>query len=237
MEERSAIRRDELTLGEELCPGHLACRLPDGREAILRTPPSPEAGRVEIVALRAWEGRFAPDLLDADETGTALLLERIYPGTPAPGAAAEELAICLRGLHVSPPTGVPPLDPLVREQLAAATGTAQRLAWAHAAIERLATSAPEPVLLHGALGPSTLLRCARRGLCAVGPHPCAGDAAFDTACWIHAHGAPGRRARFEALAHATGGDRARLRDWCGLVAVLAASFPRHRVVEPGGEST
>jgi len=216
----SSTRWDELTLGDELGAGLAACRLPDGREAVLRRP-SPRAGRIEIAALRAWAGRCTPALLDAEEDGTALLLERIRPGTPAVNAGVEEVAHLLRGLHVVPPPGVPPLEAVVRERLAttATRVTAQRLGWAQRAVDRLTADAPPPVLLHGSLGPAALLRCARRGLCAVAPSPCAGDAAYDAAWWIHAGAAPGRRARFEALAGATGLDRARLRDWCGVVAV------------------
>lgn len=225
----SSTRWDDLTLGDELGAGLAACRLPDGREAVLRRPSSTQAGRVEIAALRAWEGRCTPGLLAAEEDGTALLLERIRPGTPAVDAAADEVARLLHGLHVAPPPGMPPLELVVRERLAAAAPriTAQRLGWAQQAMERLAADAPPPVLLHGSLGPAALLRCARRGLCAVAPSPCAGDAAYDAAWWVHADGAPGRRARFEALAaalhEATGRGRARLRDWCGVVAVHGTS--------------
>jgi len=226
----SSTRWDELTPGDELGRGLVACRLPDGGEAVLRHPSSPQAGRAEIVALRAWDGRCTPGLLAAEEDGTALLLERIRPGTPALDAGPEEVARMLRGLHVVPPPGVPPLDVVVRERLAAAAAhvTVQRLAWARQAVERLAAGAPPPVLLHGSFGPDAVLRCARRGLCAVAPSPCAGDPAYDAAWWIHGGGAPGRRARFAALAEAADADPVRLRDWCGVVAVHGACLPPRR---------
>ena len=217
----SSKRSRDLTPVEELGAGLVACLRPDGGEVVLRLPPSPARGREEIAALRAWGGRFAPDLLELDDVGTGFLLERIRPGTPAVDASAEEVAEVLRALHVAPPDGLPPLDAVVRDRLGQAEGsvTPQRLAWARAALEGLAADAPTPVLLHGALDAAALLRCARRGLCAVGASPCVGDPAYDAAYWIHAGGSPGRRARFDALADATGLDRRRLRDWCGVVAV------------------
>jgi streptomycin 6-kinase len=161
------------------------------------------------------------------------VVERIRPGTPAPDAEVDEVVRLLQGLHVVPPAEVPSLEAVVGERLAAAANvTAQRLGWAAVALERLAAEAPSPVLLHGSLGPGAVLRCARRGLCAVAPTPCAGDAAYDAAWWIHADGKAGRRARFEALAAAlsvtTGCDRTRLRDWCGVVAIhgTSPSVPR-----------
>lgn len=200
------------------------------QQGLLRSPVSPRAGRAEIAALRAWGGRFAPELLHAQEDGTAFLVERIRPGTPALDVGAEEVARLLQGLHVIPPAAVPSLETVVRARLVTAAShvTDRRLAWASGALGRLAAAARPPVLLHGALRPATLLRCARRRLCAVEPSPCAGDAAYDAACWIHADGMPGRRARFEALSATTDRERARLRDWCGVVAVHGAPLPMPR---------
>jgi len=211
----------ELTLGEALGEGLVACLRPDGTEAVLRLPPSVARARQEIAALRAWDGRFAPELLEVCDEGVGFLLERIRPGEPAVDAVGAEVADVLDGLHVAPPDGLPSLAVVVRARLGQAQGsvTPQRHAWAGAALERLAAGAPPPVLLHGAFDPAALLRCARRGLCAVGASPCVGDPAYDAACWIQAGGRPGRRARFDALADAAGLDRRRLRDWCGVVAV------------------
>ena len=53
-------------------------------------------------------------------------------------------------------------------------------------------------------------------------HDLGGDPLYDAASWIHGNGGPGRRARFDGLAAALAldaGERARLRDWCGVVAV------------------
>ncbi|MGZ8687940.1 MAG: aminoglycoside phosphotransferase family protein [Gaiellaceae bacterium] len=217
----SSKRWAELKLGEALGEGLVACLRPDGTEAVLRLPPSVARGRQEIAALRAWDGRFAPELLEVDDDGVGFLLERIRPGRPALDVGAAEVAELLAGLHVLPPDGLPSLARAVRARLNRAAGsvTPQRLAWARTALERLSVDAPSPVLLHGRFDEHALVRCDRRGLCALAPAPCAGDPAYDAACRIHAGGRSGRRARFDALADATGLDRARLRDWCGVVAV------------------
>jgi streptomycin 6-kinase len=98
----------------------------------------------------------------------------------------------------------------------------QRLAWARHALDRLGAGSPPPLLVHGDFDERNLLTCARRGLCAIDPLPCAGDSLYDAASWIHGNGRTGRRARFDGLAAALALDAeecARLRDWCGLVAV------------------
>ncbi len=79
------------------------------------------------------------------------------------------------------------------------------------------------MVVHGDFDGRSLLRCDRRGICAVGPRAAAGDPLYDAATWIHDAGRPGRRARFDALATALSladPGRARLRDWCGIVAVI-----------------
>ena len=216
-----------LTLGEELPGGLLACyvevRTAEGGEAVLKLSSPWARGAGELSALRAWDGRGAPSVLRADEGAGALLLERIRPGSPAEDAGAEDVAQLLSLLHVEPPAALPQLDAIVRERLgrAVAEGRARgpRVEWAWAALTRLSAESRAAALVHGDLGPRSVVRCARRGLCAIEPLPCSGDPAYDAASWIHANGRPGRRARFEALADATGLDRSRLRDWCGVIAV------------------
>lgn len=214
-----------LKLGEELPGGGLACRVEattaDGGEVVLKLWPPWAWDADELSALRAWGGCRAPAVLRVDEEAGIVLLERIRPGTPAADADPSDVAEVLRSLHIAPPDGLPSLEAVVWRRLEQAAGrvTAPRLDWAHSALERLLAGAPDPLLLHGSFDATTLVRCARRGLCAVDARPCAGDPAYDAATWIHAGGRPGRRARFEALAAAAGLDRARLRDWCGVIAV------------------
>ncbi|MGZ8688155.1 MAG: aminoglycoside phosphotransferase family protein [Gaiellaceae bacterium] len=217
----------DLALGEELPAGPFARCLEaitaDGGEAVLKVWSPPARGADELCALRAWNGHGAPVVLRADALGGAALLERVRPGDAAPDATAEEVATLLSLLRVEPPSSLPLLAEIVQARLRLAVAESRargaRVEWAWHALSRLSAGAPAAVLVHGHLGPRSVVRCARRGLCAVDPLPCAGDPAYDAAAWIHAAGRPGRRARFEALAGAAGLDRARLRDWCGVVAV------------------
>lgn len=203
-------------------------RCADGTEAVLKLAGRWDRTTDEIECLRAWAGGPAPLLLNADEQRSAILLERIVPGEPAVAATAEAVA-GLIGLMQAPqvatvrPLHLRPLASVVRRRLDRAEregrASGARLAWARAALDRLAAEGPEPVLVHGDFDERNLLTCARRGLCAIDPLPCAGDGAYDAASWVHANRRPGRRGRFDAIAAALALDRGRLRDWCAVIAV------------------
>jgi streptomycin 6-kinase len=198
-----------------------------GGEAVLKLTAPWARGADEAAALRAWGGNGAPCLLNDDAEVGAILLERIRPGSPATGEEPAEVAALLSRLHVPPPEGLPALDEIVGRGLESAMrerrASARRLQWAATAHERCRAGAPASVLVHGHLDEGNLLHCRSRTLCAIDPSPAAGDPLYDAASWIHAAGRPGRRARFDALTAALSLDEpsgARLRDWCGIVAVL-----------------
>ena len=94
-----------------------------------------------------------------------------------------------------------------------------RARWALAAIEQLEAEPVAPVLVHGDFDWRNLLHCNRRGLAAIDPLACAGDAAYDAGYWAQAAGDPGRRARTTAIADALGLEVRRVRAWCAVVAV------------------
>jgi streptomycin 6-kinase len=226
----AAAGKWKLELGPELPGGLLACVVEattsEGREAVLKIPSPWARGDDEVRALRAWGGRCTPRLLADDARLGALLLERIRPGKHPENVTADAVAPVLHLLAIEPPPGLPALAAIVKTRIAtaAAEGRAntQRLAWARDALDRLDAGSPAPLLVHGDFDERNLLTCARRGLCAIDPLPCAGDPLYDAASWIHGNGRPGRRARFDGLALALGlgaEERARLRDWCGVVAV------------------
>jgi len=219
-----------LELGPELPGGLLACVVAattaDGKDAVLKLPSPWARGADEVRALRWWEGRGTPELLSDDEELGALLIERVRPGDRADDLGAEAVANLLHLLRAHPYDGAPVLGEIVMRRIATAESegrsSPKRLAWAREALERLEVEPTPAVLVHGDFDERNIRLCARRGICAIDPLACAGDPLYDAAYWIHGTGRPGRRARFDGLADALcldRGERARLRDWCGVVAV------------------
>jgi len=219
--------RWRLELGPELPGGLLASvravRRSDGTAAVLKLAGPWDRTVDEIACLRRWAGGPAPELLDADGSRGAILLERIEPGAAAIDAGAEHVATLLRQIQLPGNARLRPLVDVVRRRLdrAEADGRASgpRLVWARAAVERLADWSAQAVIVHGDFDERNLLTCARRGLCAIDPLPCAGDGTYDAAYWVHANRRSGRRARFDAISAALELDRGRLRDWCAVIAV------------------
>ena len=62
----------------------LACRRKDGSEAVLKisSPWNPSPKGAECAALRIWNGQGAVKLLEANQQGDVMLLERLLPGGP-----------------------------------------------------------------------------------------------------------------------------------------------------------
>jgi streptomycin 6-kinase len=220
--------RWQLELGAELPGGVLACvreaRTAAGRRVVLKIGVPFVPARDEAAALQGWNGGAAPELLDSDEQAGALLLERIDPGTPAWDADASAVAAVLGRLHQAP------VFPGLRGLAAEATDrvlraleqgrtTAYMADWAVGKIGELEREPADAVLLHGDFDGRNLLRCARRGLAAIDPLPCVGDAAYDAGHWAHANGLPGRRARTTAISDALGLDVRRVRGWCAVAAI------------------
>ena len=218
--------RWRLELGDELPGGPLASvravRRADGTGAVLKLAGPWDRTTDEIACLRRWDGGPAPALLEADEERSAILLERVTPGTRETNADPDSIASLLAAIHVPDELGLRALDVTVIRRLDRAErdgrASGQRLAWARTAVQRLHEAAPAAVIVHGDFDERNLLRCARRGLCAIDPLPCTGDGTYDAASWVHANRRRGRRGRFDAMV-AAGFERDRLRDWCAVVAV------------------
>jgi streptomycin 6-kinase len=96
---------------------------------------------------------------------------------------------------------------------------ARKIEWAFAKLAALEHDPPPAVLLHGDFDDRSLLVCAQRGLCAIDPLACSGDAAYDAGYWVHCDGRPGRRARFDEIVASTGLPLERVRDWAAIVGV------------------
>src|SRR4029077_7732148 len=90
---------------------------------------------------------------------------------------------------------------------------------------RLAVDPPATVLLHGDLTPVNILDGgAERGLVAIDPAPCLGDAAFDGGDLVlwRAPDPQTIPTRAHQLAPAIGADADRLLDWCAAFAAMVA---------------
>ena len=78
------------------------------------------------------------------------------------------------------------------------------------------------MLVHGDFDERNILRCERRGVCAIDPLVAAGDPLYDAAYWIHGTGsrdAAPASTRLPTRSRLDRDARARLRDWCGVIAV------------------
>ena len=237
------LRRWRLRLDGPATHGMVALVLPvrraDGTPAVLKLQPSDEETRGEPAALRAWEGRGAVRLIDADTTDTracALLLERLgRPLTTLPGhlAATRIVAGLLARLHaVPPPPGLRRLGDIAGAMIAAAP--AARRALTDPADRRLldvCTSAvrdltddPGQRLLHWDLHDGNVLHAPGDAdpWHAIDPKPLVGDPAFDLMPMLHnrwddavATGDPARavRDRFDLMTDMLGLQRPRAAGW------------------------
>jgi streptomycin 6-kinase len=219
------------------------CRMGEGRGAVLKASPDRARLADEAAALDGWHTVHTPAVLALDEQLGALLIEAIEPGTPLVVSSAypdlESVAELLSSLHAS---GVPnPSYPTVARRVAYLFDSSLKLYERHPELTalvppelyergrrlatRLAKDAWPIVLLHRDLTPGNILDGgAERGLVAIDPAPCLGDAAFDAVDLIlwQADDVETIEARAERLAAATGTDAARLLGWCSAFAGMTA---------------
>jgi len=248
-------------LGSQIPRGSVAavfgCRMADGRRAVLKVSPDRARMAFEAAALGGWHTVHTPTVIALNEQLGALLIEAIEPGTPLVVSsiypAAESVAQLLSSLHGS---GVPdPSYPAVEKRVAYLFDSAAKLYEGHSELtelvprtlyergRRLATRLAQQdspiVLLHGDLTPSNILDGgAERGLVAIDPAPCLGDAAFDAVDLIlwQTDDLETIAARIQQLAAGTGVEAERLLGWCVAFAGMSAldiasqgSGPRARI--------
>jgi streptomycin 6-kinase len=175
----------------------IQCRIPDRRAAVLKVSSDRARLAHEAAALDRWTTVHTPSVLAFDGSVGALLIEAIEPGTPLVSSAyptLESVAELLSSLHAD---GVPdPSYPTVAERVAYLFDSGARPYKLRSELAdvvapelyergrrlaaRLAQHGSPTVLLHGDLTPSNLLDGGdERGLVAIDPAPCLGDAAFD----------------------------------------------------------
>ncbi|MEV0679292.1 aminoglycoside phosphotransferase family protein [Actinosynnema sp. NPDC050436] len=208
----------------------LLCRR-GGAPVVLKLCPEPAVAAEEAAALRAWDAvPRAVSLLEHDPATGALLLEGLEPGTPA--TYGPDYLEVLAGLHVPDPGGFAPLTARLDFMygLAARTRPGDYSA-AHAAATALARDPVPAVLLHGDLHLRNVLDAGPRGLVAIDPRPCVGDAAFDAADFVFA--APDWATGLAALEGVV--DVARAEAWCHALKVFLPAFGPDGV--PAGDPT
>jgi streptomycin 6-kinase len=219
------------------------CQLAEGRRAVLKASPDRTRLTMEARALSAWRGPHTPSVIAFDEPLGALLIEDIEPGTPLIDASAyppmETVAELLASLHE---TGVPKAAyPTLEQRVDALFNSSIQLYERHPELTavvaldvyererslavRLAQDDAPDVLLHGDLTPSNILDGgSERGLVAIDPAPCLGDAAFDAidvVLW-RADDLKTIEARIEGLASLTDVNPERLLAWCSAFAGMNA---------------
>jgi streptomycin 6-kinase len=213
----------------------IRCRTADARNAVCKLCPDTTRLAREAAALQSWTTPHAPTVFAADTTVGALLIEAIEPGTSLAEAptrpSVDSVADMLSSLHDQASTreGFPSVtdriawlfdawdhelnrNPELRELMAADLPARGR----HLAM-RLAADLVPPVLLHGDLNPGNLLDGGpRRGLVAIDPAPCIGDAAFDATDLVFAAATDPEAisSYIEDLAPAARVSPDRLLNWC-----------------------
>lgn len=241
-----------LTLGPPVNPlsfNYVAlARRADGSAAILKVcPPLGEFAR-QVASLRLFDGRGIARLLESDPGDAVMLLERCDPGTllRVESAADDERATAIacgvmRRLWRPPPPSHPfptmadwnaDLRQL-RPHYGGGTGPfpVAVVEETEALVRELTASAPAPFLLHGDLHHDNILAARRQPWLAIDPKGLIGEPAYETGALLYNPQPqlldapnPGRilARRIDQLSEELGLDRARVRGWGLVRAVLAA---------------
>jgi streptomycin 6-kinase len=221
----------------------IRCQMCDGRPAVLKLCPDGARLANEAAALAGWATVHVPSVFAVDQSLGALLIEAIEPGTSLTASQAypsgHSIAELMNSLHTHEVPGLsfPSVSQRI-EYLFESWERARRLRaeWVQIVpaelFERgrrlaigLANDASPTVLLHGDLTPRNILDGGnQRGLVAIDPAPCLGDATFDAVDLLlwQADSAEAIVKRAELLAAATGLNANRLVDWCTAFAGMVA---------------
>jgi streptomycin 6-kinase len=241
-------RRWMLTVGDPFAHPTLSYVAPatraDGTRCVLKLGRDVAEVRHAAAALRAWDGRGAARLLEAEPEVRALLIERLEPGSMLvevantdDEAATRVAADLWRQLWQPLPDehGLRSLDSWCaayeRNRDALEGGArgfpAEVFRRADALRRDLLASTEAPVVLHGDLHHFNILRAQRADWLAIDPKGLAGDRCFDVCQLLrNPREVPPsvNRRRLDILCAELGLDHERTRAWCYVHAVLDACW-------------
>jgi streptomycin 6-kinase len=208
----------------------LPARLPEGSEAVLKICFPHRESEHEGDALAVWDGNGAVRLLEQDRERWALLLERCRPGTPLHEIGLDEALDVF--IDLLPRLWIPvaePFRPLAEEAASWAESLPKN--WARSgrpfertlldaalrALEELASSQGEQVLIHQDLHADNVLRSEREPWLVIDPKPLVGEREFSLAPIVRSselgHSQRAVRRRLDRLSAELGLDRDRARGW------------------------
>ncbi|GIP19737.1 aminoglycoside phosphotransferase family protein [Paenibacillus sp. J22TS3] len=231
----------------------LRAKLNGGKPVVLKSSFMKDELSREVSVLRAYQGRGAIHVLDADEELGMVLLEGANPGTPLSTIEDDERATDIfckvfRRLHLPAPTGS--LYPSIRQHFAAIERYRERFddvniaaplpeSWVENAEECLAyliTTTIENHLLHGDLHHDNILRQGEEQWVVIDPKGLIGDIHFDTIQYLLNYEDRGGdceqvlRGRIAIMADRLGLDPRRIAMWGVARGVLEACW----TIENGG---
>lgn len=228
------------------------CRRADGTAAILKTSPEPALINAEGRILAVWEPtNRVPRVYGVDSQRGGILMEAIEPGRTVAETgevpSMEQISGLINDLHQakvdkSELWELHPLDSRVNFlfdlwERARADGPAADFVPAalmhhgHALARGLASDTDHSVPLHGDLHPGNVLDGGpKRGLVAIDPRGCRGDAAFDAIDWAvwKAESLDEIKERCVVLAAGIGVPSQRLFRWCVAFAPVFATALANR---------
>ena len=218
----------------------------DGVDVVLKVGfPSRELFS-EMEALRLYDGRGIVQLLEADPTQGAMLLEYLKPGTPLSTLIDDEEATSIAAGVMTQLWRPAPAEhnfPTVerwasglgrlRKQFEGGTGPLPSALVEQAELHfaELLASAGAPVLLHGDLHHYNIVRAERQPWLALDPKGVVGEPAYEVGALLRnqlpepltrSNGAPILARRLDQLAEQLHLDRERLRAWGVAQSVLSA---------------
>ncbi|NOU65333.1 phosphotransferase [Paenibacillus sp. LMG 31461] len=225
----------------------------DGKRVVLKLSFKKDELSREVSVLRAFEGRGAIHVLDADEEWGVALLEGAVPGKPLSTIENDALATDIfcdvfRRLHLSPPPGS--LYPSMKQHFAAIERYRERIkdmeiegplppSWvenAEECLEYLIATTNENLLLHGDLHHDNILRQDEEKWAVIDPKGIIGDIHFDTIQYLLNYEDRGGdceqvlRNRIAIMADRLGLDPRRIAMWGVARGVLEACW----TIEDGG---